>query len=65
MKYIQQICGGIISSSILIFSFSIIINLAYPVKYIGYIDATILMQVALLLIFIGLIIEFGEDFFER
>ncbi len=65
MKYIKQIWSAFVSSSILMFSLSIIIYLFYPVKYIGYIDAIILVKVVLLLVFIGIIIEIIGDSFEK
>ena len=61
----QQIWGALGSSSILLFSFSIIVYLFYPVKFIGNADATILVEVILLLVFAGIIVEILGDFFEK
>lgn len=65
MKYIQQIWGALVSSSILLFFFSIILYLFYPVRYIGNADAVILVQAVLLLVFISVIVEIGDELFEK
>ena len=65
MKYIQQIWGALVSSSILLFFFSIILYLSYPVRYIGNADAVILVQAVLLLVFISVIVEIGDELFEK
>lgn len=65
MKYIQQIWGALVSSSILLFFFSIILYLFYPIRYIGNADAIILMQAVLLLVFISVIVEIGNELFEK
>lgn len=65
MKYIQQISGALVSSSILLFFFSIILYLFYPIRYIGNADAIILMQAVLLLVFISVIVEIGNELFEK
>lgn len=65
MKYVKEIWGAFAFSSILLFSLSIIVYLFYPVKYIGNIDDTILVEITLLIVFISIIIEIVGDFFEK
>lgn len=65
MKYVKEIWGAFAFSSILLFSLSIIVYLFYPVKYIGNIDDTILVEITLLIVFISIIIEIVDDFFEK
>ena len=65
MKYVKEIWRAFAFSSILLFSLSIIVYLFYPVKYIGNIDDTILVEITLLIVFISIIIEIVDDFFEK
>lgn len=65
MKYVKEIWRAFAFSSILLFSLSIIVYLFYPVKYIGNIDDTILVEITLLIVFISIIIEIVGDFFEK
>ncbi len=65
MKYKDQIRSAFISSSILLFSLSIIVYQFTPVYYIGNIDATILTKIALLLVLIFIITEIMVDFFDK
>ena len=65
MKYIDEIWSTFISSSILLFSLSIIVYQFTPVNYIGNIDATILTKIALLLVLIFIITEIMVDFFDK
>lgn len=65
MKNIDQVWKGFVSSSILLFSFAIVIYRFFPVRYIGSVDATILIKIALILAFTGIIIEIIGDFFEK
>ena len=65
MKYIEQIYKGFISSSILLFSISIIVYIFFPVKYIGDIDAVIIIKVVLITAFIGIILEIAGGVFYK
>lgn len=65
MKYLDQIWKGFITSTILLFSFSIIIYIFFPVRYIGIIDATVLIKVILILAFTGIIMETIGGFVEK
>ena len=65
MKYVKEIWRAFAFSSILLFSLSIIVYLFYPVKYIGNIDDTILVEITLLIVFISIIIEIVGNFFEK
>lgn len=65
MKYTDLFGNSLLSSSLILFIISLILQTDHSVKYIMTIDSTILIEIVLILTFSAVMIEFVGGFIEK